>query len=86
MTVTVSRNAVTKDQLWAALRQVATVIGGWAIGKGYMDAGTASALGTILLIGVPIAIGQIKTRKSATDLTKVAKSPNVPDAVAQIKE
>lgn len=83
-TVQVNANSLP-DQFWTGVRQIATVVGAWAVGKGYLQADTASALGAILLVAVPIAYGQWKTYLRATQLATIASSPSVPDAVAQIK-
>ncbi len=58
-------NEVTLIQLNAALRQIGIAAGGWAIGRGYLDTDTATAIGTILLVVVPFVWGQIKTRRLA---------------------
>jgi hypothetical protein len=76
----------TSDQLYAAVRQIGMAVGAWAIGKGYLQADTATALGTIALVAVPFVYGQLKTRLRAQQLATVASSPKVPDSVASIKE
>lgn len=76
----------TPDQAWSALRSAGIAVGAWAIGRGYLQADTASALGAILLVVVPFVIGQLKTRRRAQELVTVASSRRVPDSVATIKE
>lgn len=58
-------NEVTNAQLVAAVRQIALVAGGWAIGKGWLQQDTLTALVTIATIAAPLIIGQLSTRKLA---------------------
>lgn len=56
---------VTKVQLAAGARQLALVVGGWAIGRGYLEADTVTMLATSAAIIVPTWLGQRSTRKLA---------------------
>ncbi|ANI78997.1 Pam3-gp28 family putative phage holin [Sphingobium sp. EP60837] len=58
-------NEVTVEQAVAAVRQIALVAGGWAIGRGYLQQDTLTALITIAGLAVPFIWGQSKTRKLA---------------------
>jgi hypothetical protein len=58
-------NDVTKVQAVAAVRQVALLVGGWAVGRGYLDDDTLTMLVTIAVIVVPLIWGQSSTRKLA---------------------
>jgi hypothetical protein len=87
MTKTIfAHRTATPDQAWAAARQIVMAAGAWAIGKGWLQADTAGALGTLALIVAPFVIGQLKTRLRAQQLAAVASSPKVPDSIASIKE
>lgn len=85
MTVKVNKTP-TKDQLWAGVRTAVVAISAWAVGKGFIGQDTATMLGSVALVAVPVVIGQLKTRRRAQELAKIAASPKVPDSVAQIKE
>ena len=58
-------NDVTKVQVSAAARQLALLVGGWAVGRGYLDDETVSMLATAAVIIVPLIWGQLSTRKLA---------------------
>lgn len=51
------------DQAAAAVRQILLAVGGWAVGRGYLEADTVVALGTVALIVVPLVYGQWRTRE-----------------------
>lgn len=56
---------VTTTQIAAGVRQIVLIIGGYAIGKGWLDGDTVEMLGAVALIAVPLIWGQIKTRNMA---------------------
>jgi len=58
-------NDVTQTPLVAAVPQNALVAGGFAVGKGWLDNDTATAITTIAVILVPFVWGQMKTRTLA---------------------
>lgn len=58
-------NEVTVEQAVAAVRQIALVAGGWAIGRGYLQQDTLTAIITLAGIALPLVWGQAKTRKLA---------------------
>lgn len=71
--------------LASAFRQILLVIGGWAVGKGWLDNDTLTALTTIVIIVAPLIYGQIKGLRTHRKLVAVAASPAVPDSVATFK-
>ncbi len=58
-------NEVTQVQAVAAIRQIALVAGGFAVGRGWLAADTLTAITTIAVLIVPFVWGQIKTRSLA---------------------
>lgn len=56
---------ITNIQLAAAVRQIALAIGGYAIGRGWLEEDTLTAIVTVAVIAVPFVWGQIKTRRLA---------------------
>lgn len=56
---------VTTTQIAAGVRQVILIIGGYAIGKGWLDGDTVEMLGAVALVVVPLVWGQMRTRKLA---------------------
>lgn len=58
-------NDVTQTQLAAAVRQIVLIVGGYAIGKGWLDGDTVEMLGAVALVAVPLIWGQMRTRKLA---------------------
>ena len=58
-------NDITQTQLAAAVRQIALAVGGYAVGKGWLEDDTVTAIVTIAVILVPFIWGQIKTRNLA---------------------
>lgn len=58
-------NDVTQTQLAAAIRQIVLVLGGFAVGKGWLEDDTVTAIATIAVILVPLVWGQLSTRKLA---------------------
>ncbi len=58
-TIVVSENGIPA-QLYSAGRTIAIAVGMWAVGRGWLSAGTATALGTILLVAAPFVYGQLK--------------------------
>lgn len=73
------------DQIWAAVRQVAPAITTFAIGRGWLANDVAILLGVLGGVLWPIVVGQMKTRKRATQLASVAASPDVPEHVVALK-
>jgi len=73
------------DQLWAAVRQVAPAIATFAIGRGWIADDVVVLMTVVVGVVWPIVVGQMKTRKRATQLATVAASPDVPEHVAAIK-
>lgn len=71
------------DQAWSALRQIAIAAGGWAIGRGYLEADTAAAIGTVLLLATPVIYGQWQTRHRAKQLGAIRDDPRVPSSVVK---
>lgn len=58
-------NDVAQVQLVAAIRQVALVAGGFAVGRGWLNDDTLTAITTLAVLIVPFIWGQMKTRKLA---------------------
>ena len=58
-------NDVTKVQAAAAVRQLALLVGGWAVGRGYLDDDTVTMIATAAVIVVPLIWGQRSTRQMA---------------------
>lgn len=70
--------------LTSAVRQIALVGGGWAVGRGYLDSDTLSALVTIGVIVGPFIYGQIKGWRNHQRLVKAAGA--APNNVAVVTE
>ncbi|CCW20149.1 hypothetical protein EBBID32_45200 [Sphingobium indicum BiD32] len=58
-------NDVTTTQIAAGVRQIVLIVGGYAIGKGWLAADTVEMLGAVALVVVPLVWGQISTRRLA---------------------
>lgn len=58
---------VTTIQIAAAIRQIALALGGYAIGRGWLEEDTLTAIITVLVIVVPLVWGQIRTKRLAED-------------------
>lgn len=58
-------NDVTTSQVAAGVRQVVLIVGGYAMGKGWLGADTVEMLGAVTLVVVPLIWGQISTRRLA---------------------
>lgn len=58
-------NDVAQVQLVAAIRQVALVAGGFAVGRGWLNDDTLTAITTLAVLIVPFIWGQMKTRNLA---------------------
>ncbi|WP_257540694.1 hypothetical protein [Sphingobium sp. CFD-1] len=58
-------NDVNATQLAAAVRQIALAVGGYAIGRGWLEEDTLTAIITVAVIAVPFIWGQVRTRKLA---------------------
>lgn len=58
-------NEVTQVQAVAAVRQIALVAGGYAVGRGWLADDTLTAITTIAVLVVPFIWGQLKTRNLA---------------------
>lgn len=56
-------NEVTTTQAIAAGRQIALAIGGYAVGRGWLEEDTLSAIVTVFVLLVPFIWGQMSTRK-----------------------
>ncbi|WP_022684569.1 hypothetical protein [Sphingobium bisphenolivorans] len=56
---------VTNAQLAAAARQIVLALGGYAMGRGWLQADTLTAIGTVAAVVVPLVWGQASTRKLA---------------------
>ena len=69
--------------IWSLVRQIALILGGWAIGRGYLEHDTALALGSIGTILFPLVYGQVKGWKLHKHLLELARY--VPDTVARVK-
>lgn len=72
------------DQLWSGVRQMATAVIAFALGRHWIEGDTATMLGMVGG-GAIIVWGQLKTRHRATQLANIANDPRVPDAVAVAK-
>lgn len=69
--------------LMLGLRQVALAAGSYLIGRGYLSADTATAIGSVLLIVAPVVWGQVRSYlKKRQDVT-IANA--APDSVAVVK-
>lgn len=60
-----AQGSPTLDQVTAAARQLALALGGWAVGRGYLEADTVTAIATVAVIAAPFLYGQWKTRMRA---------------------
>lgn len=49
----------------SALRTSLAAIGGWAVGSGYLTAGSAEAITSVVLVAVPFAWGMYRAWKKA---------------------
>ncbi|SCW77839.1 hypothetical protein SAMN02927924_02835 [Sphingobium faniae] len=58
-------NEVNATQLAAAVRQIALAVGGYAIGRGWLEEDTLTAIVTVAVIAVPFVWGQFRTRRLA---------------------
>lgn len=58
-------NEVTTAQIAAGVRQIVLIVGGYAIGKGWLDGDTVEMLGAVALVAVPLIWGQFRIRKLA---------------------
>lgn len=58
-------NDVTTTQIAAGVRQIVLVIGGYAVGKGWLDGDAVDMPAAVALIAVPLIWGQIRTRNMA---------------------
>lgn len=56
---------IANIQIAAAVRQIALAIGGFAIGRGWLEEDTLSAIVTVAVIAVPFVWGQFRTRRLA---------------------
>lgn len=75
---------MTQDQLLAALRHVATLAGGFAVGRGWItDNQLLAILG--LLPGVIAAFYAFRSASPAAQIEKVAANPDVSKVVAAPK-
>lgn len=73
------------DQAWAALRQIAPPVMAFALGRHWIADDLAALLAVAGGILWPIVVGQLKTRRRATELTTIAGDPRTPDDVATVK-
>ena len=71
------------DQLWAALRQLAPAVMAYVIGRGWLANDMAVLLGVAGGVVWPIVAGQLKTRRRAQQLAKLAIV--APDHIGRIK-
>jgi len=60
----------TTIQIAAAIRQIALALGGYAIGRGWLEEDTLTAIVTVLVIVVPLIWGQIRTKRLAEQAEK----------------
>ena len=58
-------NEVTTTQIAAGIRQVVLIIGGYAIGKGWLEADAVETIAAVALVIVPLVWGQLRTRSLA---------------------
>lgn len=58
-------NEVSTAQLAAAARQIVLALGGYAMGRGWLQADTLTALATVAAVVIPLIWGQASTRKLA---------------------
>jgi hypothetical protein len=56
-------NEVNSVQVAAAARQLALAIGGYAVGRGWLEDDTVTAIATVAVLIVPFIWGQLTTRK-----------------------
>jgi len=71
------------DAIWAAARQILLVIGGWAVGRGYLEDDTLSGIVTVVVIVGPLIYGQIKGLRNHAKLVTAAEA--APSSVANVK-
>lgn len=74
------------DQLWALIRQIVPPIATFAMGKGWLDNDTAAMLGAVGIAVWAFVAGQLKTRRRALELARVAANPDVPAHVARLRK
>lgn len=75
--------SVVPGAITSLARQIGLVIGGWLVGKGYLDNDTATMLGTLGLIVLPLVYGQVKNWMTHRKLVTLANAS--PDAMAIVK-
>lgn len=82
------RNKITIDEsavpsgLAAALRQILLVVGGYLIGRGYIQADTWAAIGTVATVAAPFVYGQYITWAKHRDSVEVFDA--APSSVAEV--
>ncbi|MDP3853139.1 hypothetical protein [Phenylobacterium sp.] len=76
------RESPAVDQIMAAVRQVLVALGGFAVGKGWVDESTASAVTGLVLVVGPIVWSQIAVRGRHAKLVVTAEA--APNAVATV--
>lgn len=74
------------DQLWALVRQVVPPVVTFAVGKGWLDNDTAAMLGAVGVAVWAFVAGQLKTRRRAIELARIAGSNEVPSHVARLRK
>lgn len=57
-------NEASKQAFFSALRTLAGALGGYFVGKGYMDEATAAALGVLAMIAAPLLWGMVEKFQS----------------------
>lgn len=57
-------NEASKQAFFSALRTLAGAVGGYFVGKGYMDEATAAALGVVVMIIAPLVWGMLEKFQS----------------------
>jgi uncharacterized membrane protein len=69
------------EQLASTLRAFLIALGGYRVGKGWVDAGLVSAAVPLLLVGVPYVWNQLKIRRTNEKMQTLAASS--PDGVVK---
>lgn len=62
------------EQFTAAIRQIMLALGGWAVGRGYLQGDTLIAIGTVATLLAPFLYGQFKQWNNHTKLVTLANA------------
>lgn len=72
------------DMAFSFMRDAAKILVAFALGRGWIQGDTATVIAG-LGAAFAVAWGQYKTFKRSSQLTAIARDPNTPESVVQIK-